>query len=73
MSNVHEERARAAKAYKLSRVALRLLDDNPAVTIEDLRAAGPEIRGRMAVVAGVWTPSDATWEVMIRLVEEQRR
>ncbi len=70
--NVHEERARARKAFRLSRVLVRAMEDHPEFTIEDVEDATPETRLAAARVAGVREPSDRTWAVMCDLLREQR-
>lgn len=59
--NEHEDRARTVKAAKLRRVCEWMLEERPDLTVGDLRGATPELRDRVARVAGTRTPSDQTW------------
>jgi hypothetical protein len=68
--NPYRDRARAVKAYKLARVATLMLREQPELPIEALEGASVGQRARIAELAGVHEPSDATWTVTIGLVRE---
>ncbi len=70
MANPYEERARAIKAYRLSRVMLRTIVEHDH-TVEDVRNADAHTRKLAARVAGCRPPSDATWDLVCALLAEQ--
>lgn len=73
--NPHEERARAAKAYRLVRLLL-LLTEHGDAAIEELAADVPTWRPSdrlpLARLARVHPPSDETWALVCAMVEEER-
>lgn len=70
-SNPWEERMRARKAYLVSRVLLRLVDDTE-VTVEDLVVATPEFRERVGTLAKTKSiPSERTWEIALELTRTE--
>ena len=66
--NEWEAAARSRKAYRLCRMAEHLIVEHPELTVEHFRAAEPELRARIAVLAKVKAPSDATWDLMLEML-----
>lgn len=75
--NPYEEQARARKAYRLSRVILRVLRDArpglPLRTVRDFREVPQVVRDRVADEAGTKPPGRRTWEIACDLAEEDLR
>lgn len=71
----YEERARAVKVYKIVRVCEQMLDEVPDLAAAAFRDASPELRARVAEVAGTRVPSDRTWALVVATIEQaiQRR
>lgn len=67
--NEWEERSRLRKAERLAAVLRRVLDANPAMTIDDLALrATAETKRLTADAAGTRLPSDETWAWAIELL-----
>lgn len=62
---------RARKAYKISRVLLRLVDDSPDVSVDHLVDATEEFRLRIAALAKTREPSEKTWSIAVDLVRTE--
>ena len=67
--NEWEAAARSRKAYRLCRMAEHLIAEHPELTVEHFRAAESELRARIAALAKVNVPSDATWDLMLEMLE----
>lgn len=76
MSNEWEARARATKAYKIARVLHTVAEVTPEgwepVTADEWRVITEELRHRIAVLAKVNPPSDATWQAAVDVLVEMR-
>jgi hypothetical protein len=74
----HAEEARAVTATRMAHLAQRRLIDTRRFTIDDLRHANPEARRKLKALANgkdaadVTPPSDRTWEIMLRLLDQPR-
>lgn len=71
-TNPHEARARAVKAAKLARVLRGVLAE-PGVTLDGIAGAGDEFRGRVARLAKVHPPSEATWQAAVGILSAQEQ
>lgn len=73
VGNEYEARGRLVKARKLAAVLDRVLDVNPALTVEDVsERATAETRRLTAEAAGTRVPSDETWLWTIELLRDRR-
>lgn len=70
--NEHEERARATKAFRLSRVIVRAIrnDETGLLTIESMRDVDDSFRRRIAALAETNPPSPTTWTMAVDLAAE---
>ncbi len=60
--NEYEAAARSRKAYRLARICEHIMAENPEITVAHFDAAEPPLRARIAVLAKVKVPSEATWQ-----------
>ena len=70
MTNEHEARARARKAYRIARVLVRAVRDH-GQSLDDYEAAGEPVRETAARVARVRKPSTETWAQAVAIAREQ--
>lgn len=66
--NIHEERARAVKAFKLARICEHMMGINPDITVAHMAQCDEVMRLRVARAARVRVPSEATWELVIEML-----